>query len=108
MFVLAGALLGFLPFNVYPAKIFLGDTGAASVGFALACFALKGGSTLSAGFATVLPLLVLGLPVAETLVSMARRLVRRAERGGSGVFEADRNHIHHRLLSLGIGHRRPF
>ena len=43
VFVLAGALLGFLPFNVYPAKIFLGDTGAASVGFVLACFALKGG-----------------------------------------------------------------
>jgi UDP-GlcNAc:undecaprenyl-phosphate GlcNAc-1-phosphate transferase len=106
VFVLAGALLGFLPFNVYPAKIFLGDTGAASIGFVLACFALKGGSTLSAGFATVLPLLVLGLPVAETLISMTRRLVRRAQRGGRGVFEADGDHIHHRLLSFGIGHRQ--
>jgi UDP-GlcNAc:undecaprenyl-phosphate/decaprenyl-phosphate GlcNAc-1-phosphate transferase len=106
VFVLAGALLGFLPFNAYPAKIFLGDTGAASVGFILACFALKGGSTLSAGFATVLPLLVLGLPVAETLISMTRRLMRRAQRGGSGVFEADRDHIHHRLLSFGLGHKQ--
>lgn len=106
VFVLAGALLGFLPFNLYPAKIFLGDTGAASVGFILACFALRGGSTLSAGFATVLPLLVLGLPIAETLISMARRLVRRAQRGGSGVFEADRDHIHHRLLTIGVGHRQ--
>ena len=105
VFVLAGALLGFLPFNAYPAKIFLGDTGAASVGFILACFALKGGSTLSAGFATVLPLLVLGLPVAETLISMLRRLMRRAQRGGSGVFEADHDHIHHRLLSF-VGHRQ--
>ena len=104
--VLAGALLGFLPYNAYPAKIFLGDTGAASIGFVLACFALKGGSTLSAGFATVLPILVLGLPVAETLISMARRLVRRAEKRGSGVFEADRGHIHHRLLELGMDHRR--
>lgn len=105
-FVLAGALLGFLPFNAYPAKIFLGDTGAASVGFVLACFALKGGSTLSAGFATVLPLLVLGLPVAETLISMARRLVHKVGEHGEGVFDADRDHIHHRLLSFGIGHRQ--
>lgn len=104
--VLAGALLGFLPFNAYPAKIFLGDTGAASIGFMLACFALKGGSTLSAGFATALPLLVLGLPVTETLISMARRLVHRVEKRGSGVFDADRDHIHHRLLSFGIGHRQ--
>lgn len=106
VFVLAGALLGFLPFNAYPAKIFLGDTGAASVGFMLACFALKGGPPLSAGFATALPLLVLGLPVAETLISMARRLVHRVEAHGTGVFDADRDHIHHRLLSFGVGHRQ--
>ncbi len=104
--VLAGALLGFLPYNAYPAKIFLGDTGAASVGFILACFALKGGATLSAGFATILPILVLGLPVAETTISFARRLIRRFEGGGRGVFDADGDHIHHRLLRLGIGHRR--
>jgi UDP-GlcNAc:undecaprenyl-phosphate GlcNAc-1-phosphate transferase len=104
--VLAGALVGFLPFNLYPAKIFLGDTGAASIGFVLGCFALKGGATMSAGFATVLPVLVLGLPIAETLISMARRLVRRAEKRGSGVFEADRDHIHHRLMSFGVGHRK--
>jgi UDP-GlcNAc:undecaprenyl-phosphate GlcNAc-1-phosphate transferase len=104
--VLAGAILGFLPWNMYPAKIFLGDTGAASIGFILACFALKGGATLSAGFATLLPLLVLGLPVAETLISMARRLMRRLEKHESGVFQADRDHIHHRLLSIGLDHRR--
>jgi UDP-GlcNAc:undecaprenyl-phosphate GlcNAc-1-phosphate transferase len=103
--VLAGALLGFLPYNAYPARIFLGDTGAASVGFVLACFALKGGSTLSAGFATILPILALGLPVAETTISFARRLIRRVE-GGSGILGADRDHIHHRLLQLGISHRR--
>jgi UDP-GlcNAc:undecaprenyl-phosphate GlcNAc-1-phosphate transferase len=107
--VLGGALLGFLPWNAYPAKIFLGDTGAASIGFILACVALKGGATLSAGFATVLPVLVLGLPVAETLISMARRILRRfgaLQRGPSGVFDADRDHIHHRLLLLGLDHRR--
>jgi UDP-GlcNAc:undecaprenyl-phosphate GlcNAc-1-phosphate transferase len=104
--VLAGALLGFLPYNMYPAKIFLGDTGAASIGFILGCFALKGGSTMSAGFATILPILVLGLPVAETTISFARRLIRRIEGSGGGVFDADRDHIHHRLLRLGMDHRR--
>lgn len=103
--VLAGALIGFLPFNLYPAKIFLGDTGAASIGFVLACFALKGGATMSAGFATVLPILVLGLPIAETLISMVRRLVRRVAKPGTGIFDADRDHIHHRLLYLGVSHR---
>lgn len=104
--VLAGALVGFLPYNLYPAKIFLGDTGAAAVGFILACFALKGGSTLSAGFATVLPILVLGVPVAETLISIARRLLGRLGKQKSGVFDADRDHIHHRLLGIGLDHRR--
>ncbi len=103
--VLAGAILGFLPWNLYPAKIFLGDTGAASIGFILACLALKGGATLSAGFATVLPILVLGLPVAETVISMARRLLRGSERRRNSIFDADRDHIHHRLLGIGLDHR---
>jgi UDP-GlcNAc:undecaprenyl-phosphate GlcNAc-1-phosphate transferase len=105
--VLAGALIGFLPYNFYPARIFLGDTGSAAVGFCLACFSLRGGATLSAGFATLLPVLALGLPVAETLISIARRVVHRLEHSdANGVFEADRNHIHHRLLALGIDHRK--
>lgn len=104
--VLAGAIAGFLPYNIHPAKIFLGDTGATAIGFSLALFALKGGSTLSTGFAAALPLLVLGLPIADTLVAMARRALRRIEYKTGGVFTADRNHIHHRLLDLGIDHRK--
>lgn len=105
--IIAGALLGFLPYNFHPARIFLGDSGATAIGFALACFALRGGSTTSAGFAVLLPIVVMGLPIAETLVSMARRVLRGLERHtGSQVFVADRNHFHHRLLALGIDHRR--
>ncbi len=105
--VVAGGILGFLPYNVYPAKVFLGDTGSASIGFILACLALKGGSTLSAGLATLVPVFIMGLPVAETFVSMARRTVKRMEnRASTGVFEADRGHFHHRLLDLGLDHRR--
>src|SRR5262245_9251703 len=104
--VLAGALVGFLPYNVHPAKMFLGDTGATAIGFCLSVFALKGGSTLSTGFAALLPVFMLGLPIADTLITMARRVVRRLESNEGGVFVPDSNHIHHRLLALGIAHGR--
>jgi UDP-GlcNAc:undecaprenyl-phosphate/decaprenyl-phosphate GlcNAc-1-phosphate transferase len=104
--VLAGALAGFLPYNVHPARLFLGDTGATAIGFCLAAFALKGGSTLSSGFAALLPVFIMGLPIADTLIAMARRTVVRLEGRHGGVFVADRNHIHHRLLASGIDHGR--
>ena len=103
--VLAGAIIGFLPSNLYPARLFLGDTGATAIGFCLAGFSLKGGSTLSAGFAALVPVFIMGLPIADTLVSMTRRVIGRLENASGGPFRADRNHIHHRLLALGIGHR---
>jgi UDP-GlcNAc:undecaprenyl-phosphate/decaprenyl-phosphate GlcNAc-1-phosphate transferase len=105
--LLAGGIAGFLPYNTFPARMFFGDTGATAVGFCLAALAMRGGSTLSAGFAALLPAFILGLPIAETLLSMTRRLVRRLEqRDAGGVFEPDRNHMHHRLLALGIEHPR--
>src|SRR4029077_3106999 len=67
--VLAGALIGFLPYNLYPARMFLGDTGATAIGFCLAGFSLKGGSTLSTGFAALMPVFVMGLPIAEPLIA---------------------------------------
>jgi UDP-GlcNAc:undecaprenyl-phosphate GlcNAc-1-phosphate transferase len=104
--VLSGSLVGFLPFNLFPAKIFLGDTGATAAGFWLACLALSGGSTLSAGMAVLIPIFLIGVPLAETLVSMLRRLLRRLEGGSAAIFQADREHIHHRLLAAGITQRR--
>jgi UDP-GlcNAc:undecaprenyl-phosphate GlcNAc-1-phosphate transferase len=105
--VLAGALIGFLPYNAHPAKIFLGDTGSAAIGFLLACFALRGGSTMSAGMAILVPIVVMGVPLAETVVSMMRRLFARLQgHSNDGIFKADRRHFHHRLLDLGIDHRR--
>jgi UDP-GlcNAc:undecaprenyl-phosphate GlcNAc-1-phosphate transferase len=104
--VLAGALAGFLPYNVHPARLFLGDTGATAIGFSLAVFALKGGSTLSSGFAVLLPVFILGLPIADILITIARRTVGRLGNRSGGIFVADQNHIHHRLLSLGIDHGR--
>jgi UDP-GlcNAc:undecaprenyl-phosphate GlcNAc-1-phosphate transferase len=104
--VLAGALVGFLPYNFHPARMFLGDTGATAIGFCLAVFALKGGSTLSTGFAVLVPVFILGLPIADALTTISRRLLGRLERRTGGVFVADRNHIHHRLIASGIDHGR--
>src|SRR5262245_37158563 len=103
---LTGALAGFLPYNMHPARMFLGDTGATEIGFCLACFALKGGSTLSTGFAALMPVFVMGLPIADTLIAMARRVLARLENRAGGMFVADRNHIHHRLLAQGFDHGR--
>jgi UDP-GlcNAc:undecaprenyl-phosphate GlcNAc-1-phosphate transferase len=102
--VLAGALVGFLPFNLHPARLFLGDSGATAIGFCLGAFALKGGSTLSSGFAALVPVFIMGLPIADTLIAIARRTIRRFEQQQGGVFVADRNHIHHRLLAHGVTH----
>src|SRR5438132_5988963 len=103
--VLVGALIGFLPFNVYPARVFLGDAGAATLGFCLACFGLRSGSALSSGVAILVPVLVTGIPLLDTSVTIARRVVRRLSHGGGGIFQGDRDHLHHRLLR-GLGHQR--
>jgi UDP-GlcNAc:undecaprenyl-phosphate GlcNAc-1-phosphate transferase len=102
--VLAGALAGFLPYNTHPARLFLGDTGSTAIGFCLATLALKGGSTLSTGFAALLPVFMLGLPIADTFIAIMRRTLGRLENHTGGMLVPDSNHIHHRLLALGIDH----
>lgn len=91
---LVGALLGFLPFNFSPSRIMLGDTGALFVGYSLALFSL--GSYRQANVLTFLvPLLALAVPIADTGLSVLRRL-----RSGKHPFAADRGHMHHRLLAF--------
>jgi UDP-GlcNAc:undecaprenyl-phosphate GlcNAc-1-phosphate transferase len=90
---LLGALLGFLPFNFPPARIFLGDTGSLFVGYSLALLSLEGYSQVTV-ITFVVPLLALAVPIIDTLIS----IVRRAGEGRSP-FRADRQHIHHRLLA---------
>lgn len=115
--IIAGALLGFLRYNFNPAKIFLGDSGSLFIGFSLALLSIQGTAKISTGFAVLLPILVLALPITDTLVSMIRRLISSflnrdsAEPPQSilhrihGMFTPDKLHIHHRLLSLGLSHR---
>ena len=97
---LAGSTLGFLPFNFNPAKIFMGDTGALFIGYALATVSVVGLLKSAAAVALAVPIIVLGLPIADTALAIIRRL-----QAGRPVMAADRDHLHHRLIKLGFSHR---
>jgi len=99
--VLCGALAGFLRYNFNPASIFLGDSGALFVGFLLASLSLLGAQKATTAIAVITPILAFGLPVVDTTVTMARRLI-----GGRPIFEGDGEHIHHMLLARGWSQRR--
>ena len=104
MAALMGALVGFLFFNFNPARIFMGDSGSYFLGFVLATTALAGGGLqqkASTAVSLLVPVLALGVPIFDTLFSMFRRLIERRP-----LFSADRGHVHHRLLDLGLTHRR--
>lgn len=96
----AGAGLGFLPYNFHPARIFMGDAGAMFLGFVLAAVAIAGTLKSTATIALGIPVLALGLPLMDTAYAIIRRW-----RNGQALFEADRGHLHHRLMYMGLNHR---
>jgi UDP-GlcNAc:undecaprenyl-phosphate GlcNAc-1-phosphate transferase len=99
---LAGAVLGFLFYNFNPAKIFMGDTGSLFLGYAISASALMTVRQKESTLASLLvPLIALGLPLTDTLLAMTRRFLARRS-----IFSADREHLHHRLLDLGLTHRK--
>lgn len=98
--IVCGALLGFLPFNFPPARIFLGDAGALFIGYALALLSIQG-YRKAALLTFVVPLLALAVPLLDTALSIQRRL-----RSGRGVFSADKMHMHHVLLAREGSHRK--
>jgi UDP-GlcNAc:undecaprenyl-phosphate GlcNAc-1-phosphate transferase len=98
---LAGSVIGFLFYNFNPASIFMGDTGSMFLGFVLATTAIQTNQKASTAVAIVVPIVALGVPIVDTLLAMARRAAR-----GAPIFSADRGHIHHRLLDLGLSHRQ--
>ena len=105
--VLVGALAGFLPYNRHPARVFLGDSGATALGFTFACLAVASASRLTTGFAILLPVFVVAIPVTDTLTAVARRTIRGVRSGRAPqLMRGDSNHIHHRLLARGVGHER--
>ncbi len=101
MLGLIGSLVGFLFYNFNPAKIFLGDCGSLFLGFMVGSASVVTSHKTSTLLALALPVLALGVPIFDTLFSMLRRLAERRS-----MFAPDRGHIHHRLLSRGLGHRR--
>ena len=100
---LGGAVVGFLFYNFNPARIFMGDSGSMFLGFMLASASLLGAGTQKSPtlIAIVVPILALGLPILDMLLTIARRFLERRS-----LFAADRGHIHHRLLDVGLTHRR--
>lgn len=98
---LGGALVGFLRYNASPASIFLGDSGALFVGFALAGLAVRGHMKSSTAIAVTAPLLALALPLVDAGIAVLRRLL-----GGQKVFQADVDHIHHKLVRRGLAPNR--
>jgi UDP-GlcNAc:undecaprenyl-phosphate GlcNAc-1-phosphate transferase len=97
--ITAGSLLGFLRYNTYPARIFMGDGGSQFLGFTVAVLTVQLTQGARIPISSALPILLLGLPILDTLTVMAQRLAE-----GRSPFAADKNHIHHKLLALGFDH----
>jgi len=97
----AGAGFGFMPYNMFPATIFMGDTGAMFLGFILSCVSILG---LFKGYAVIsfaIPFLILGLPIFDTGFAIIRRLYR-----GKSPMAPDRGHLHHRLIDMGFNQKQ--
>jgi UDP-GlcNAc:undecaprenyl-phosphate/decaprenyl-phosphate GlcNAc-1-phosphate transferase len=98
---LAGAIIGFLFYNFNPASIFMGDTGSMFLGFVLSTTAIQTNQKSSTAVAVLIPAIALGLPIMDTLLAIGRRALR-----GRPLFQADKEHIHHRLIAAGLTHRQ--
>ncbi|MBU7061408.1 undecaprenyl/decaprenyl-phosphate alpha-N-acetylglucosaminyl 1-phosphate transferase, partial [Staphylococcus aureus] len=98
--VLLGSLIGFLFYNFHPAKIFLGDSGALMIGFIIGFLSLLGFKNITI-IALFFPIVILAVPFIDTLFAMIRRVKK-----GQHIMQADKSHLHHKLLALGYTHRQ--
>ncbi len=98
---LTGACLGFMPYNLNPAKIFMGDVGSQLLGFVLSTASIMGLFKLHAIITFFVPLLALALPLADTIFAFVRRILH-----GQSPFKADKGHFHHRLLAMGLNQKQ--
>ncbi len=101
MAALAGACIGFLPYNMNPAKIFMGDTGSMFLGYILAVTSIQGLFKFYAVISFAVPFIILGLPIFDTAFAILRRLLH-----GQSPLQADRGHVHHRLIDLGFDQKQ--
>lgn len=95
--ILIGSILGFIPFNFNPASIFLGDTGSQFLGFILASISIQGAVKSATTIVLLIPIMILGVPIYDTLSTIIRRIVHKQP-----IMSADKEHLHHRLLKLGL------
>lgn len=96
-----GVCIGFLPYNFPPARIFMGDSGSTTLGFLLGVISLVGAGKNVGLVSLLVPILALSVPILDAIGAVVRRTYR-----GRSIFEADRRHVHHLLLSLRLGYRR--
>ena len=101
MAALVGACVGFMPYNMNPAKMFMGDTGATFLGYILATMSIQGLFKYYAVISFVVPFLILGLPIFDTAFAFIRRIAH-----GQSPMHADRSHIHHRLIDMGLSQKQ--
>ncbi len=99
--ILASAVIGFLRYNFYPAKIFLGDSGSMYLGFSLATLSVMGLAKSATFISVIIPVVILGIPLLDTTFAIVRRYY-----GHKPISQPDKEHIHHRLLKLGLSHRQ--
>jgi UDP-GlcNAc:undecaprenyl-phosphate GlcNAc-1-phosphate transferase len=99
--MLAGSCLGFLKYNFNPAQIFMGDTGAMFIGYIIAAVSITGALKSAAAVTIFVPMLALAIPILDTTFAIARRLFNDRPIG-----QADRGHIHHRLLAIGLNQKQ--
>ena len=98
---LAGACVGFMPYNINPAKIFMGDVGSQFLGFVLSCISIMGLFKFHAIITFLIPLLSLAVPLGDTIFAFFRRILH-----GQSPFHADRGHIHHKLIDMGMSQKQ--
>ena len=99
--ILLGSCIGFLPFNINPARIFMGDTGALFLGYTLSVVSVGGLVKTHALIAYVMPILIFALPLFDTAFAFLRRIIH-----GHSPFEPDRGHLHHRLIDMGLNQKQ--
>jgi len=99
--LLVAAIIGFLPYNFHPARTFMGYSGSNFLGFVLACLAIMGTTKGTAVVSLLIPIIILGIPIFDTFFAIIRRINNHKP-----IFLPDKNHLHHRLMAMGMSHRR--
>lgn len=101
---LAGSILGFLPYNFNPAKTFLGDTGSNFLGYTLSIISILGMAKTYTAIVIIAPLIVFALPLLDTSLAIIRRIIRT--KSLKGVFKADKEHLHHKIMKRGYSQKQ--